>query len=676
MKPRSTAAALAAASVLLAAAFVTPGNARAASPAERRFAEAHAQAEAGQRAAAREGFEASIDALPLLADHSLWFAAKLAARDEDANTARRHLDRLLAQAGDSVWREDALVLRGNLALESGDATAALKDFDAAIRGWAESARTPARLGRARALAASGQPDAAFALSLELASVRGAEGKAARELREKLASSGAASLGLREEDFRLRLARARLATGDIEEAAGLLPPLLTAGNDPATRAQAEMLAAAAASRAGRKERAAALVDGLIQRGAPPNLAGDALYGRARAAWNRNEDAAARLDYEKLLRDFRDHARAADARHALARIAEADGRAADATRRYAEIGKLHPQSRVAETAAWRRGFVLYLEGDYGGAAEAWHALGDDPEGLYWRARALDAMGRGKIAGALRERLQQRHPMSYYNWWISPGSAAKEPGLSPSPAGPRATSLPGGEAEPVDPVQRRHLARARLLHRLELPESAERELDAIRQETGSTPFLLDEYARIGAWGRSIRIARTLEARGTTGLETRIHPLAHAEHFRRAGERHGVDPLLLASLSRRESLFEERARSPVGAFGLMQLMPKTARVTAGRQISEEELGDASTNIEIGTRYLRQLLDEYDGRLVPALAAYNGGPVAVARWEKTNGNRPGDEFVELITYRETRRYVKAVLENYRIYRRLYGNSDAATRLY
>ena len=134
MKPRSTAAALAAASVLLAAAFVTPGNARAASPAERRFAEAHAQAEAGQRAAAREGFEASIDALPLLADHSLWFAAKLAARDEDANTARRHLDRLLAQAGDSVWREDALVLRGNLALESGDATAALKDFDAAIRG--------------------------------------------------------------------------------------------------------------------------------------------------------------------------------------------------------------------------------------------------------------------------------------------------------------------------------------------------------------------------------------------------------------------------------------------------------------------------------------------------------------------------------------------------------------
>ena len=133
MTLRFAAVPLVAASALLLHVLATPGDAAVPSPAERRFAEAHAQAEAGQRAAAREGFEASIDALPLLADHSLWFAAKLAARDEDANTARRHLDRLLAQAGDSVWREDALVLRGNLALESGDATAALKDFDAAIR---------------------------------------------------------------------------------------------------------------------------------------------------------------------------------------------------------------------------------------------------------------------------------------------------------------------------------------------------------------------------------------------------------------------------------------------------------------------------------------------------------------------------------------------------------------
>jgi soluble lytic murein transglycosylase len=188
--------------------------------------------------------------------------------------------------------------------------------------------------------------------------------------------------------------------------------------------------------------------------------------------------------------------------------------------------------------------------------------------------------------------------------------------------------------------------------------------------------EYARIGSWGRSIRIARLLESRGEQGLAKNIHPPAHREAFQRAGARHQIDPLLLASLTRRESLFEERARSPVGAYGLMQLMPATAAATAGRRVTREELAVAATNIDLGARYLRQLLDKYDGRIIPTLAAYNGGPAAVARWQAANGSRPGDEFVELITYRETRRYVKAVLKNYRIYRALYGGGAPNPKLY
>ena len=76
---------------------------------------------------------------------------------------------------------------------------------------------------------------------------------------------------------------------------------------------------------------------------------------------------------------------------------------------------------------------------------------------------------------------------------------------------------------------------------------------------------------------------------------------------------------------------------------------------------------------FLRQLLDRYNGSRVKALAAYNAGPDAVAKWERRYGGRDADEFVELITYRETRDYVKAVLRNYRIYRLLYVESPSTT---
>ena len=83
--------------------------------------------------------------------------------------------------------------------------------------------------------------------------------------------------------------------------------------------------------------------------------------------------------------------------------------------------------------------------------------------------------------------------------------------------------------------------------------------------------------------------------------------------------------------------------------------------------LTDPATNVRLGTQYLRELLDRYDGNPCKALAAYNAGEDAVRKWEARAPDAEADEFVETISYRETRRYVKAVLGNYRRYRRLYG---------
>jgi soluble lytic murein transglycosylase-like protein len=113
-------------------------------------------------------------------------------------------------------------------------------------------------------------------------------------------------------------------------------------------------------------------------------------------------------------------------------------------------------------------------------------------------------------------------------------------------------------------------------------------------------------------------------------------------AAERYGVDGLLLAAIVRHESSFDPEIVSPKGAVGLMQLLPST-----GRAYGAEDLFNPGVNLDAGSRYLSHLLALYDGDLELALAAYNAGPTAVARY----GGIP--------PYRETRQYVRRVKAEY-----------------
>lgn len=113
-------------------------------------------------------------------------------------------------------------------------------------------------------------------------------------------------------------------------------------------------------------------------------------------------------------------------------------------------------------------------------------------------------------------------------------------------------------------------------------------------------------------------------------------------AGRRHKVDPRLIAAVARRESRFRTRAVSPVGARGLMQLMPRTARA-----LGVKDPFNPRQNIFGGTKYLNMLLKQYNGDLELSLAAYNAGPGAVKRYR---GIPP---------YRETRAYVAAIRRDY-----------------
>ena len=127
------------------------------------------------------------------------------------------------------------------------------------------------------------------------------------------------------------------------------------------------------------------------------------------------------------------------------------------------------------------------------------------------------------------------------------------------------------------------------------------------------------------------------------------------------------MASLIRQESEFNPSVISYANAWGLMQLLPSVGKAMAREEgiahFQTFQLLDPETNIRLGTRYLRQMLDRFGGVQRYALAAYNAGDSRVADWEAAGPYAGMDEFVESIPFTQTREYVQAILRNEEIYR-------------
>ena len=152
-------------------------------------------------------------------------------------------------------------------------------------------------------------------------------------------------------------------------------------------------------------------------------------------------------------------------------------------------------------------------------------------------------------------------------------------------------------------------------------------------------------------------------------LFPLRFEERIQERSDHWDLDPYLVASLIRQESVFVPRTQSPVGARGLMQVMPATGRALArleGVSFRTSRLYDPGVSIRFGTRYVRQLLDRFADRPELALAGYNAGPHRVRDWTDMNMEIPAEVFIEEIPFTETRNYVKLIMRNEKIYRRLY----------
>ncbi len=400
----------------------------------------------------------------------------------------------------------------------------------------------------------------------------------------------------------------------------------------------------------------------------DAAPEALYQEARWHWNKDSDAVANTLFRKLESTYPGSRRVAMARYAQARIAQDSGELSSATTRFRRVIELYPRSELASASRLQIAWIQYREGRWQEAAASFAALTRgrvvrrSADTIYWRARSYQRGGDPRYR-RLYESIVERAPETYYS-----ALAAERLGERTvfDAASVRAVEMPFPMLPPTLAGDY-HLSRARELHRADLRRWARREVKAFKRDRGSLDraLMIDLYRSVDAHRDAIRLAGGNQDRYAEIL----YPLAFWDTVQSNAQRYRIDPLLALSLMRQESMFDPEARSPANARGLMQLLPSTAAQVAadiGRD-GKIDLYDPQTNIELGIAHLRELADRYGDDPQRILAAYNAGAAAVAKWDARSGDRPADEWVEAISYSETRDYVKKVLTNRQKYARLYG---------
>jgi soluble lytic murein transglycosylase len=393
------------------------------------------------------------------------------------------------------------------------------------------------------------------------------------------------------------------------------------------------------------------------------------------------------FERLLAEHPEASNVSDVLLQLARARAELGQFDAAREAFQGVITRYPDSTAAASARWEVAWLEYRAGRFRESALAFRQLSTTVAsarlaGLYWAGRCLDQLGEKSAALALYREVLTRGPQGYYGIL----AARRVPGKAPAPLA-MPIKLAADPISLLKPDVR--YQRAQALGSIGFDGFAIVELEALGRDAlteGDRAWGLGvAFAEMGESGRSLRYLRralgaAVEA-GAPGLPSQLwqlyYPLGYGEHVRASARSVGMDPYMVAAVIREESSYDPRARSGVGAVGLMQLMPDTARILAqeiGRPLTEmAALWEPPVNITLGSRYLSQLTARFKEPLL-AVAAYNAGPHRVQRWV---AERPGvdlEEFVDQIPFDETRAFAKRVFTSWHHYRRLYGDGAAPAR--
>jgi soluble lytic murein transglycosylase len=360
-------------------------------------------------------------------------------------------------------------------------------------------------------------------------------------------------------------------------------------------------------------------------------------------------------------------------------------------YKEIHERFPNSSKASYAHWKCAWLTYRQNRpeqakkyFDQQIEFYPGSNEVPNAIYWRGRMAEADQNYGLARSYYLKLSDRYRNYYY------GVAARKR-LATLPEAPAVSvaslqGIPGiTKIEPeslqtTPPEDDLHYNRSRLLENAGALDLAVRELQA-GTSTGPSWEMVEiarMYTGAGEYYRALQALKHA-VNGYFAMDVNalpqpywegLFPRPYWEALRRNSEANGLDPYLVASLIRQESEFNPSVVSHANAYGLMQLLPKTGKGTAKQvglhNYKTDSLLDPAINIELGTKYFREMVDHFGGQVEYALAAYNAGSSRVEDWCSSGNFHDTEEFVESIPFTETREYVQAIVRNAEVYKQVY----------
>jgi soluble lytic murein transglycosylase len=360
-------------------------------------------------------------------------------------------------------------------------------------------------------------------------------------------------------------------------------------------------------------------------------------------------------------------------------------------YQENWVRNPQGKYASYAHWKTAWLSFRLKRRDDAKKLFeeqvtnYSTGLEVSGaLYWRGRMAEDDHDPATAKAYYLKLLERYRWFYY------GELARARLQKLGFSGPAATVAILAKITPAQvpifgggpPAGNVRVAKALVLENAALFDLAIRELQAAGADsatsTWATQHIAKIYEEMGREYRSLQyVKRAIPGYYSYDISQMPRPLWESlfpklywTDLRKYSLDNSLDPFLVAALIRQESEFNPGAISRAKAMGLMQLLPSVGRKLAKQAklkgFSTAQLTDPSVNIQLGTTYFKQVLDQYGGQVEYALAAYNAGGNRVDDWRT---EQYGDiaEFVESIPFTETREYVQAIRRNELVYRSLYS---------
>jgi soluble lytic murein transglycosylase-like protein len=332
-------------------------------------------------------------------------------------------------------------------------------------------------------------------------------------------------------------------------------------------------------------------------------------------------------------------------------------------------------------WDKGWAAYTRGDLGGARKLFRFIAGTythpnvrRQSEYWYARSAERQGEKKEAAAIYQKLASApYADLYAQYAITRGARGVEHRTNPlTKAGPDWTELAEKEmpAELQLAYELTALAAMREAY-LEVRRNTRREnarfaealLADVHHAAGNQVLMYLSLRR--AWPQ----LATVEQDSTPVYFLRMYyPLKYGDEIEEHAKERGLDPNFVRALILQESYYNPQAKSRVGATGLMQLMPPTAKEHAARlhiPFAASRLESPDVNISLGTYHLKMLVNMFGGNTYLATAAYNAGQGNVLKWRRAAPKKPTDELLESIPFPETRNYVKRVTMLKSAYERL-----------